>query len=92
MSTYAGRAVKGYAKCNPNDEYVTADGMMLAAARCNLKVAEKRQARAAEKYEAAVAALVAAHDHLSAMSAYFSDSAVAVKEAKADLEKILNDM
>ena len=49
-STYAGRTVKGYAKCDPRDEFDIEKGKKLAAARCNLKIAEKRKARAAYKY------------------------------------------
>ena len=45
-STYAGKTVKGYAKCDPRDSYDVESGKALAAARCNAKIAEKRVARA----------------------------------------------
>ena len=90
LATYAGKPVRGVAKLNPGDKYSLSSGMELAAARCNLKIAEKRQARAIEKYNEAVAKLNEARQYLNAMSAYYTDSAQAVKAAKIDLEEILN--
>lgn len=46
MSTFAGKTVKGVAKLNPKDEYDEEFGKRLAAARCNLKIAQKRCKRA----------------------------------------------
>ena len=45
-STYCGKRVHGIAKCSPDDEFNLESGMKLAAARCNLKVAERRYKRA----------------------------------------------
>ena len=50
VSTYAGKTVKGYAKCDPRDTYDFEAGKRLAAARCNQKVAQKRARRAATKF------------------------------------------
>lgn len=41
-STYAGRVVRGVAKCSPDDVFDYEYGCQLAKARCDLKVAEKR--------------------------------------------------
>lgn len=46
VSTFAGKTVRGVAKCHPNDSFDEEFGKKLAVARCNLKVAQKRQARA----------------------------------------------
>ena len=46
VSTYEGRTVRGVAKCDPRDEFNIEKGKMLAAARCNAKVAQKRAKRA----------------------------------------------
>lgn len=50
LSTYAGRTVRGIAKCHPNDIFNEEFGKRLAAARCNEKIAEKRYNRARKKY------------------------------------------
>lgn len=92
LASYAGKPVRGVAKLNPGDEYSLSDGMELAAARCNLKIAEKRQARAIEKYNEAIAKLDEARQYLNAMSAYYTDSVQAVKVAKTDLNEILNSL
>lgn len=49
VSTYAKKPVRGIAKCDPRDEYSHEFGEKLAKARCDMKVAEKRLARAQEK-------------------------------------------
>jgi len=41
-----GKPVRGVAKCAPNDEFDINKGKELAAARCNLKVAQKRVKKA----------------------------------------------
>ena len=41
-STYAGRTVKGIAKCSPEDEFDYEYGCNLALARCDAKIAEKK--------------------------------------------------
>lgn len=88
VSTYAGRTVKGYAKCDPRDEFDVEKGKKLAAARCNLKIAEKRKMRAGTKYiEASVAADKAA-EHFDKMKAYFMDADDQVDEALAELKAL----
>ena len=92
LASYAGKPVRGIAKLNPTDEYDVSSGMELAAARCNLKIAEKRQARAIAKYNEAMAKLYEAREYLEAMKHYYEDSTVAVETAKNDLEEILNSL
>ena len=90
VSTYAGRTVRASAKCADEDTYDEEIGKKLAAARCNVKVAEKRQSRAADKYCEAIKNLVAAEKLCSRMQAYFEDSTAALSDAVeelADLEK-----
>lgn len=55
VSTYAGKNIRGVAKCNPQDKFSQEIGEQIAQARCDLKIAEKRVKRAREKYDAAVA-------------------------------------
>ena len=52
-STYAGKTVRGVAICDHEDTYNEEVGKKIAAARCAVKVAEKRYFRAASKAEAA---------------------------------------
>ena len=42
VASYAGKRVRGVAKCSEMDEFDLAKGEKLAAARCNLKIAKMR--------------------------------------------------
>lgn len=88
-STYAGRTVKGYAKCDPRDEFDIEKGKQLAAARCNLKIAEKRKMRAADKYMEAAFEADQAAEYFDRMKQYFMDADDQVDEARAELEKLI---
>lgn len=46
VSHYAGKSVRGIAKCSPEDNFDLEFGKRLAKARCDLKVADKRMDRA----------------------------------------------
>ena len=91
ISTYAGKAVKGVAKCAPGDNYFIADGEIIAAARCNAKVAAKRAKRAEKKMAEAEARLAEAIKYRNAMQEYVVDSAYALKVAEDELAEILSD-
>ena len=84
-STYGKKTVKGYAKCNVNDEFDLEKGKELAAARCALKIAEKRNKRAAVKYMEASKELDTAMNRFAEMKTYFMDSVDQVDEA---IEKV----
>lgn len=94
ISTYAGKTVKGIAKCHPNDveNYDIEKGKMLAAARCNEKIALKRERRAAQKLANAQLTLAAAEKHQEDMLIYYQDSWNAVKEANDHLANILENL
>ena len=88
-SSYGGKTVKGYAKCDPRDKFDIEKGKALAAARCNLKVAEKRKMRAGLKYiEASVAADKAA-EHFDKMKQYYMDADDRVDEAAKELRELI---
>ena len=89
VSSYAGRTVKGYAKCDPRDGFDLEKGKELAAARCNLKIAEKRKARATDKYLAAAKAADEATQHFEAMRQYFMDADDQVDEAAAAIRELI---
>lgn len=50
-STFAGRTVRGVAKCAPGDDFDAQTGAALAQYRCDVKVAEKRTQRAIDKID-----------------------------------------
>ena len=90
-STYAGRTVKGYAKCDPRDEFDIEKGKKLAAARCNLKVAEKRKMRAGNKYIEASIAADQAVAYFDRMKQYFMDADDQADEARAERDELMKD-
>ena len=90
-STYAGRTVKGYAKCDPRDSFSIEKGKELAAARCNLKIAEKRKMRAADKYMYAAFEADKAAEYFDRMKQYFMDADDQVDEARAELDTLMTN-
>ena len=74
LSTYAGKAVKGVAKCQPGDDYNFEIGKELAAARCDLKVCEKRKNRAEKKLRAAIDELEKLQKYVNRMHTYHNDA------------------
>ena len=92
VSTYAGRTVKGYANCSLEDEFSIETGKELAAARCNLKVAEKRYARALRKQSEAFAEVMAKVQHHEKMTSYVCDSAVAIEKARVKLDNLVEQL
>lgn len=92
VSTYAGKPVRGIAKCAPTDTFSLEDGKALAAARCNLKISEKRRNRAARKLIEARAALDDAMRHVENMKHYFEDSCVALDDAHFEVQAVLDKL
>lgn len=92
LSTYAGKTVKGYAKCNPKDTFDNETGKALAAARCNVKVAVKRVKNAQKKWNESVQAYLKAEKHMHAMAKYYEDAVDRQKIAEAQVEYILNEI
>ena len=90
-STYAGKTVKGYAKCDPRDEFDIEKGKKLAAARCNLKIAEKRKMRAGNKYIEASIEADQATEYFDRMKQYFMDADDQVDEARTELNELMKD-
>ena len=88
ISTYAGRTVKGVAKCHPNDEFDVEFGKKLAAARCNEKITYKRLTRALNKYIEAVNESVAADEKMKRMKDYMLDAGAAHEEALRILKEL----
>jgi hypothetical protein len=89
ITTYAGKTVKAYAKCHSDDRFDVEFGEKLAQARCNVKVAKKRAARAKKKHIEAVRIVAEAQAHENKMFNYMNDSADAVVVATKELEALL---
>ena len=83
ISTYAGKVVRGIAKCDPRDEFDLEQGKRLAAARCNERIAGKRLRRARKCYNEATEDFRVAKARFEKMARYLEDSAIAAKEATA---------
>lgn len=81
VSTYAGKTVRGVAKCAPGDTFNVEIGKQLAAARCNEKIAKKRHERAKKKYIMAVDKASAAVEEAQKMKKYNEESFLAYNQA-----------
>lgn len=88
MSSFAGRTVAGVARCAPDDVFDVEAGKKLAAARCALKIAEKRMKRAEECHTAATRAFNYWADFKAKMESYDTDSAKAYVQAVATLAEV----
>lgn len=88
VSRYAGRVVRGVAKCSPGDTYNLQKGEKLARLRCDAKISEKRVARAQEAYADAFKKLAAAQKHVAAMHEYINDAVAEKNKVLAELTKL----
>lgn len=89
VSTYAGKTVKGVAKCDPRDTFDINTGVKIAEARCAKKVADKRLVRARKKYAEAEQKFKNAEAYLHKMSNYVFDATKALEKAENTLNSIL---
>lgn len=86
-STYAGKVVKGTAKCNPSDTFDMEYGKKIAEARCDYKIAKKRYSRARKKIVEAENMLKEAQEYYDRMKTYYAESwdALVLKREKCDM-------
>lgn len=92
VSTYAGRTVRGVAKCAENDNFDLDKGRELAAARCAEKVAIKRFHRASTKLREAKEAFMKAKEHYDRMKDYYYDADEILGETSRNLDFLLKKM
>lgn len=88
VSSYAGKAVRGIAKCASSDEYDKALGEKLAAARCNARITKKREERAKAKYYAAKEQLAQAQKHFDDMVDYYTNARSENVKAHIELKEL----
>lgn len=86
VSTYAGKTVRGVAKCDPRDDFDMTKGEDLAMARCAEKIAAKRMHRAQKELAKAEHAATLAKRRVDKMKNYLNDSAAALKVATDNRE------
>jgi thioredoxin-like negative regulator of GroEL len=87
VAFYAGKPVKGIAKCNPEDKFDVETGKELARRRCAAKIAKKKAKYAADKYYAARATYQKAKAELEDMSSFMNKTANDMISGLEDLEK-----
>lgn len=92
VSSYAGRAVRGVAKCDPKDTFDIEKGKELAAARCQAKVSTLRLKRATKKLAEAEKTLEKAQKYYDDMTVYFNDSARDKEMYDSVVEKLAKEM
>lgn len=88
VSSYAGKPVRGVAKCAPDDEFDEDFGRRLAQTRCDFKVAQKRLHRAVSLLQEANKAERKARKRQAQMMAYVNDACADLD----DLNEQLNDL
>ena len=88
MSTFAGKTVVGVAHCDPRDEFNVETGKKIAAARCSVKIAEKRMKRAKECYKWANECVAFWTTEAEKMKHYEEDSVAAFEAAYDALTNI----
>jgi hypothetical protein len=89
LSSFAGKTVKGVAKCDPEDTFSVEFGEKLAAARCNRKIASKRVKSADKKFKEATEAYERAQKQYEFMLSYYSESLKRYKVAADEVNSIL---
>ena len=74
VSSYAGKAVRGVAKCDPKDTFNLEGGKKLAQTRCDYKIAKKRVLKARAKHAEATKALGDPREYQEKMQRYYDES------------------
>ena len=88
LSSFAGHAVRGVARCAPNDEWDVEKGKELATARCAMKIAYKRMQRAETMADCAKQGLEYYTEAYARYQKYELDAVEAFKVATVALKKL----
>ena len=92
ISSYAKKTVKGIAKASTEDIYDKEKGELLAKARCDYKVAQKRVKNAAARLLEAEDLMNTITDYYERMSNYYDDAIAERTVAKNSLESLLETL
>lgn len=85
IASFAGKSVRGVAKCDPEDTPDIEKGAEIAILRCDLKITLKKIARGIKKIEAAEAEIARANEKYAKALKYLED-------AEKSLEDIVNKL
>lgn len=88
VSHYAGKAVRGIAKCDPKDTFDKEVGEKLARLRCDEKIAMKRMKRASAKCDEAMSVVDRAQKKLYDMTDYFLESKQELTNIQCELKAL----
>jgi hypothetical protein len=92
VSTYAGKTVRGTATCHPSDTFDLEKGKLVAAAKCNEKVAYRRMKRAYSKLKEADENFAKAQAALEKEADYYRESYVAYNEAAIEYDNLVKNL
>lgn len=80
VSRYAGKPVRGIAKCSPVDTFDIEKGRELAKLRCDIKIAQKRVKNATLKLHNTEKAISIMEKHHDEMKQYHQDAVAELAE------------
>ena len=89
VASYAGRTVRGVAKCSDQDEFNLETGKKLAAARCAMKIAKKRVKYARIEREHWLKMMSLQADILMKVEDKYTDALEIEKQAKHTYEALI---
>jgi hypothetical protein len=92
VGSFAGKPVKGIAKCDPEDAFSAEIGEKLAVTRCENKINAKRMKSAEIKLKEAIDALAAAQEKLDFMYSYHKEATDKFNCSQRELEELLNSL
>lgn len=87
-SSYAGKTVKGIAKCAPEDKFDADFGKKLAAARCNMKICIMRKKELERKWYVATDIYLQAQKDRDMIKDYYYKAEDAIEEAHDFLNEL----
>jgi hypothetical protein len=88
-SSFAGKTVKGVAKCDPVDTFSVESGEELAAARCNSKISAKRVKYLRGKLASACDELARVKAEVEQLTALYNEAVVSYSNSEAEITEIL---
>ena len=88
MTYYAGKTIKGIAKCDPEDTFNEQSGKDLSKARCDVKLTKKKLDRCNKRVLLAAAELEAAQKRYNNALKYQDEALVTYMNARDSLEEL----
>ena len=92
ITKFAGKAIKGVAKCDPEDTFNLDTGKGLSKCRCNAKIATKKHKIACDKLEEARTRLIEATKYMHIALENFNDTYKKMCEVNLELEEFENKL